>query len=161
MALMPYPKHTPEKIWAKVDKRGPDECWLWRGTIRRPFGYGATSYQGRQWIAHRLTWFLTHGPIPADLQVLHRCDVPACVNPNHLFLGTQADNMADMCAKGRAYDRRGHLNSNVKLTADDVRRIRQMLAAGDRAMEIAERFNVTYGAIYGIKNGTRWKHLGD
>lgn len=92
-----------ERFWKKVDKRGPNECWLWTASKDR-WGYGVfTEKRKKKWIsAHRLSWRLHTGkPAPTNLCVLHRCDKPACVNPSHLFLGTQSDNVADMMAKGR------------------------------------------------------------
>lgn len=88
---------TPARFWAKVD-RG-DDCWEWTG-IKDPNGYGRCGMFGET-LAHRVAWKLTREAIPGGLFVLHRCDNPPCCNPDHLFLGTQADNIADMDHKGR------------------------------------------------------------
>lgn len=86
-------------FWLHVEKDGPKGCWLWTG--RRSNGYGRCSFRGRSMMAHRASWIMARGPIPAGLLVLHDCDVPNCVNPDHLFLGTYKTNMDDMYAKGR------------------------------------------------------------
>jgi hypothetical protein len=92
-----------ERFWLKVNKSGPvvrddlGPCWVWTGRTRNT-GYGGF---GRSWLAHRFAWELTNAPIADGLCVLHRCDNPPCVNPAHLFLGTQADNNRDCGAKGR------------------------------------------------------------
>lgn len=91
------------RFWAQVDMRsGIWECWEWTGArLPRGYGFAWDNAVGANRLAHRLAWELTNGPIPDDLWVLHRCDNPPCVRPDHLFLGTAADNAHDMMAKGR------------------------------------------------------------
>jgi hypothetical protein len=90
---------------ARLDRSGP--CWLWTGTTNG-VGYGQIRIDGKRWTTHRLAWTLAYGPIPEGMCVLHRCDTRACCNPEHLFLGTVADNNRDMGKKGRAGGWIGH-----------------------------------------------------
>ena len=96
-------EHPELRFWPKVNKAGADECWLWNGYIDCQTGYGIFRYETSTGHggAHRFSWLLHNGEIPNDLHVLHKCDVRACVNPKHLFLGTNYDNIMDMVRKGR------------------------------------------------------------
>lgn len=85
------------RFWIKVDQT--NFCWLWKSSVNK-HGYGTFQYKNES-LAHRLSWIIVYGPIPDDKQVLHRCDNPKCVNPNHLFIGTHQDNMRDKMHKGR------------------------------------------------------------
>ena len=135
-------------------------CLLWSGYTNRQ-GYGDTSVRGRTTRAHRAAWELANGPVPLGLHVLHRCDVPACINPAHLWLGTNADNMTDKVAKGRHRngDVRGEQCAAAKLTAADVRIVKARLATGEAAPPIARDFGVSPEAVHGIKHGRTWKHI--
>jgi hypothetical protein len=148
-----------ERFWMKVDKSG--ECWLWTAYRSRD-GYGMIGLE-RTGVerAHRVAWQLTNGPIPVGLQVLHRCDNPPCVNPAHLWLGTQPENIADMIAKGRARKNplRGSAQPRSKLTEADVHVIRQLIAAGMGNTAIGRRYGVHRVTIHWIRIGKNWAHL--
>jgi HNH endonuclease len=133
------------RFWAKVDKGGHDECWKWKGA-KLPKGYGKINDgTGRTISAHRVSWFLARGEYPVQ-HVLHRCDNPACVNPSHLFLGTIADNNADMLAKGRKFS---------KLTQRQVAEIRKRLPSAT-TQSLADEFGVSQSLISHIKHGRAW-----
>ena len=146
-----------DRFWSHVEKS--DTCWLWRKSRDRQ-GYGQFGViTSRYKLAHRVAWELTYGPIPKGSKVLHRCDNPPCVRPDHLFLGSQADNVHDMIAKGRQHDLKGEEHPLARLTEDDVHAIRAMHANGARTTELATRFHVQRGAISKIVHGRTWRHL--
>lgn len=128
-------------------------CWIWTGTLFRG-GYGGMKINGHITPAHRVAWEAYRGPIPFGLQVLHRCDVRCCVNPDHLFVGTHADNMADRNKKGRQM--RGERQHLSKLNADAVRAIR---ADAREHLEIAADYGVHRSIIGKVKRRTLWQHV--
>lgn len=150
-----------KRFWAKVDKRGPDECWEWVGAnTGGKSRYGILRVNNRGFLAHRLSYSLKHGNIPDGLCVLHRCDNPSCVNPGHLFLGTYLENNRDKARKGRANPPYGTREPNHKLTAADVIRIRKRYAAGDtRQRDIAAQYGVSQRLISLIVRREAWRHI--
>lgn len=149
-----------ERFLAKVSTEPNTGCWLWQGFVN-PGGYGVISMPGKKSrSAHRIAWNLYRGEIPNGLMVCHRCDVRACVNPEHLFLGTVAENAEDMKRKGRS--RAGERNSRARLTAEQVRSIRSLLAGGKISLrELAQRFQVSYATVSAIKTGRIWRDVED
>jgi hypothetical protein len=151
-------KLTPrERFLAKVCPEPGSGCWLWRGMVVGS-GYGMVRFERKMYPAHRLAWKLFRGEIAPGLAVCHKCDVRTCVNPEHLFLGTHAENMKDMKKKGRSPH--GDEHSRSKLTAKNVSRIKAMLAEGHmRVSEIARAFGVTHATIDCIGKGKTWRHV--
>ena len=110
--------------------------------------------------AHRVSWEIHKGEIPKDVQVLHRCDVPACVNPSHLFLGTNTDNIADKLLKNRQHRMRGEKNGNSKITSTIATGIREMYSSGGISYRaLAEKFNISKSQCFRIVNTKAWGHL--
>ena len=150
--------NTESTFWARVDKSGaPDGCWLWTGE-KLPKGYGQFRINWERRLAHRWAWHFSIGPIPDGLCVCHRCDNPPCCNPAHLFLGTKADNLADMVAKGR--HPKGRTKWRAKLTDDKVIRIRRFYAKGISGKALASIFNVSRSQISNVVTRQRtWIHV--
>jgi hypothetical protein len=162
-----YPRPSVEsRYWRDVCKHGPDECWSWTGKINK-LGYGLLSIDKRWTLAHRYAWTLHNGPIPEGVLCCHRCDNPQCTRPDHLFLGTHADNSRDMAAKGRQglhknpeRAARGENSGQAKLTGDGVLEIMRRLAIGDRQADIARDFGVTRTTIFRFAHGRGgWKTI--
>lgn len=130
-------------------------CLLWTGSTNQ-WGYGRTHIKGLpERGAHRIAYSIKNGPIPGGTLVLHRCDVPACVNPDHLFLGSAMDNMRDMVRKGRNADTRGEKSPTAKLTWSAVAEIRT--AAGHTTISaLARRFGVCRRTIRFALRGDTW-----
>lgn len=149
-------------FWTHVE-RTPG-CWLWTGE-KNSKGYGRFRKNGQWHLAHRFSWEAFKGPLSDGLCVLHRCDNPRCVNPKHLFLGTQTDNMRDCANKGRLVlpeqKAEGTQHYSAKLTEDDVRAIRRRFASGEGQRCIAESFGLKRTTIAAITQGRTWKHVLD
>lgn len=128
-------------------------CWLWLGAVSAK-GYGKALACAQ---AHRLAYELANGPIPAGLLVCHRCDVRSCVNPAHLFLGTNDENMADMVRKGRQACVEGERNPNRKIDAATARHIRERAATGLSRRELAQAYGITPAMVGRIVRGQNWK----
>ena len=133
-------------------------CFLWTGTTTGG-GYGRVRRGKRTHYAHRVAYELFVGPIPGGMNVLHRCDTPACVNPDHLFLGTPADRVRNRDEKGRAAA--GEQHFRARLTEDDVRTIRARAAAGETQRPLAREYGVDQATISNIVTRKSWKHVQD
>lgn len=152
-----------DRFWAKVDKSG--ECWEWTG-LRYQTGYGRTCFHGKgNSYAHRVAYELTNGPIPAGMCVMHTCDNPPCTRPDHLKLGTVADNMADRDAKHRGYFERrppikGENHPRAKLTTDQVIQMRYFYNHGlARQVELSTIFGISCQTINNIVHRIGWSHV--
>lgn len=165
------PAETIERFWSKVDRSGgPHACWPWTAA-KNADGYGAFRLHGVMRKAHRVAYELVVGPV-GELHVCHSCDNRACVNPGHLFQGTQADNIADMVRKGRqaSGDRcgsrlyperrpRGEANGGARLKEADVLAILNDLASGLTITETAILRGVSQSQVGRIRSGEHWVHL--
>lgn len=145
-----------DRLWAKIDRRGPNECWPWLGYLN-PAGYGVIGRRDRGTkLVHRLIYELVHGPLPSHLACCHRCDNPPCCNPAHLFAGTHKVNMMDKQRKGRQVN--GSRHGSARLTEDEVAQIRRRYTAGGVLQrELAAEFGVTQSAISLVISGTNWR----
>jgi len=144
------------RFWANVDKRGPDECWIWLLSINKKTGYGQFSpTHSINKKSHRVAFEISKGSI-GDKMVLHTCDNRKCCNPNHLFLGDQKINMADMVAKGRSPKPYGSLCGAAKLSESDVIQIR---ASGGPHKILASQYNVSESTISRILSRDIWRHI--
>jgi DNA invertase Pin-like site-specific DNA recombinase len=159
-------------FWAKIDRRGPKECWFWQGAKAE---YGICSKAGKSNQAHRRAFELTNGPIPADKVVRHTCDRKYCCNPAHLILGTQAENVADavkrgLFPKGARSGYRKHPERfpkggdcvRAKLKVHQVRRLLSLyFLHGWNSKDLAEKFLISQTQVGRIVAAKSWKHLSD
>ncbi|MFA5346508.1 MAG: HNH endonuclease signature motif containing protein [Methanoregula sp.] len=150
------PRPLEERFREKFTEGDPDTCWMWKGAVH-PQGYGLVKRKdGAQMRANRVSWEVYRGPIPEGMMVLHRCDNPGCVNPDHLFLGNQRDNMDDMRKKGRKASTQGENNGAHKLSEREVLEILDTPGAQHR---IAKKYGVCQMTVSLIKQGKRWGTL--
>ena len=144
-----------DRFWSKVDIRGTEDCWLWKGGGSP---YGNFWADGDQVQTHRFSFSITYGAVLLkEVYVLQRCDNPLCVNPNHLFLGDQKINVEDMVAKDR--HQRGERSWRTKLTDSQVIQIRYSYQNGHTLHQLADQFGIDFSAIQSIVKGRNWKHL--
>jgi len=150
-----------ERFWRFVNQtpEWTDGCWEWIGSLRST-GYGQLYFKGKPAAAHRVSYILNNGPIPLGMFVCHTCDNPRCVRPDHLWLGTAADNTHDMDVKGRAVRRgpRGERSSKSKLTIAQVQLIRIRYPA-ESITELAREYSVSFNSIRRIITGASWGWL--
>jgi len=166
-----------KRFWDKVSVLGVDDCWNWKARARANFGYGRISFGGRNGLqlrAHRASWIMANGPIPVGLLVCHKCDNTSCVNPGHLFLGTYAENTADMRAKGRhsnppkhsgenhplvrnkEFRSVGEKNGNSRYTEDQARAV---LRASGPIARIARELGLNENFVHSVKKRKAWVHV--
>lgn len=144
-----------ERFWSKV--KITETCWLWIGCLNE-CGYGSISTSsGRTMLANRASWLINRGDIPAGMKVLHTCDNPPCVNPDHLFIGTQADNIEDMVTKGRGA--KGEVSGSHKLTEVQVLELRADRDSGMIIKQLRLKYNTSHANACAIIHRRTWTHI--
>ena len=131
-------------------------CWLWAGAAW-PSGYGKVKVRQSTMLAHRRSYELHHGGIPKGAIICHRCDTPRCVNPEHLYAGTDADNSRDKMARGRDRKAIGEANVNAKLTETDVLAMR---ASSEPTKVLACQYGMDHSSVWAARAGRTWRNLG-
>lgn len=153
---MIVPSDTIKRFYAKIDKSNPNGCWEWTAS-KNASGYGLMYIKGRKYRAHRISCYIHNLGLKPRLVVLHTCDNPCCVNPDHLRPGTQQENVQDMIAKGRGVlVQRGERNMSSKLRRMDIKPIRK---SSESNRQLAQRYGVNPSTISRIKCGLIWAHI--
>lgn len=157
------------RFWAKVNKQEPltshapelGPCWVWTGA-KGAWGYGRLTVKAQRKLAHRFSFEIANGPIPKGMFVLHRCDNPSCVRPDHLRMGTPKENTQDMYVRRRAalMGPKGESNSHAKLTEAQVIQIRNRFSRGELIVRMAAEFGMDVTSVSKIVNGRSWRHVG-
>lgn len=157
-------KQIKERFFDKVSPEPMSGCWLWTGAPSdntKTGQYGRFRMNGKQRRAHRASWELFRGKIPEGMHVLHRCDNPVCVNPDHLFIGTNSDNVADRVEKHRSGNK-PHIGENHpmrRLSEENVRSIRSRYFMGEAGKNLSIEFGVSRSAVSEIVNFRKWRHV--
>lgn len=138
----------PKNVFSKIDFRGLDECWIWNGCKSK--GYGLLRYKRKIFRAHRFVWSAVNGEIPNGKLVCHKCDVPSCVNPSHLFIGTDLDNALDKVKKGR---HKCGIGGKCKHTIDTLKWASELRRSGYRYSSISEITGVPKSTLLSFMNG--------
>jgi hypothetical protein len=152
-----------ERFWEKVNKDGPvirpelGPCWIWKGA-KNSLGYGHIFKDGSEVYAHRLSYEFAYGSVPEGLDILHKCDNPTCIRPDHLFPGTHKQNIDDMVTKGRCNRAFGENAGPSKLTTEQVHRIKSRESSGERQIDLAFEYGINQSEISKIVRGKRRKY---
>jgi hypothetical protein len=152
---------TPEEIIASSIQDPVSGCWEWQHSMSK-WGYGMVRRNGRNMHSHRASYIAFNGPIPSGMVICHKCDNRKCVNPDHLFVGTQKENLADARMKGRMFDppqRRGEQNNKSKLSEADVAKIRSMVSCGIGKTAIGRMFGIHRETVRRAAEGRTWAHI--
>lgn len=152
-----------QRFWDKVDIKTENECWNWKASTRghSTHDYGRFYFRKTRIQSHRVAWIISFGEIPIGLKVCHKCDNPKCVNPNHLFLGTQEDNMKDCKKKGRTGQNLtcGTTRYNAKVNDQKVKIIRAMFDNGYTNKGLSKMFEIAPSTICDIVKRRTWRHI--
>lgn len=156
MSMVELPTEKIAEFWARTERSG--ECLLWTGK-RSGKGYGRVYINGRFAAAHRVAYEIANGAIPDGMLIRHTCDTPPCVEPTHLLVGTQLDNMRDKMERGRHRVQFGESHYRTSLTDEQVTEIRRMRADGFSFKSISDKIGASPTGVAAIANGRRWKHI--
>ena len=156
-------KYLAMRIINGLDSAPEVGCWEWKRS-KNIYGYGTLKVNGKTVTAHKTAYELFVGEVPDGLLVLHSCDNPSCINPAHLHVGTQSDNMKECYERGRSSIKpvslKGEKNGSAKLTSADVNEIRKMLSCGKKQQQIAEVFKISQSQVSNIARERRWAYGG-
>ena len=147
--------HHKQKFWERLEHT-PEGCWEWTRALTKA-GYGAMGLKrGVVETTHRISWRLANGTIPEGMNVLHKCHNRKCCRPEHLYIGTQKDNVRDMLEAGRAGGRKGETHHKAKMTSEQIAEIRQKRAEGQTGTSLAKEYGLAHSGIYRIVNNRGW-----
>lgn len=159
--MIPIPIITPsteQRLWSRVKPNADTECWEWLA-LKDKDGYGRFYIGKKNLLAHRVAYAAYYKIDPGNLLVCHRCDNPSCVNPAHLWLGSNADNLADMKNKGRSHSCRGERGSRTVLTPSDVYQIRELVSSGLTHRQAGRAVGIGKSQVGRIMRGEQWAHI--